>query len=188
MGHPKTRAEAKATGATHYFTGVPCKRGHVAPRKNKGACVECMKEDWKTDNERRKGQPKTEAAKASGRRYYLRNTELTKARAAARPAEKKQGYRRAHKQRNAETYKELTNARRRRLKDCQPPWITDEQKREIREVYATALNISKLTGEKYEVDHIVPINGELASGLHVPWNLQVLHKTENLQKGNKLDP
>ncbi len=39
---PKTRAEAKATGATHYFTGEPCKHGHIAPRKTKGACVECL--------------------------------------------------------------------------------------------------------------------------------------------------
>ena len=30
---PKTRAEAKATGAKYYFTGEPCKHGHIAPRK-----------------------------------------------------------------------------------------------------------------------------------------------------------
>ena len=32
---PKTRAEAKATGAKYYYTGEPCKHGHVAPRKTK---------------------------------------------------------------------------------------------------------------------------------------------------------
>jgi hypothetical protein len=43
---PKTRAEAKATGAKHYFTGEPCKHGHIALRKTKGACIECLKVEW----------------------------------------------------------------------------------------------------------------------------------------------
>lgn len=32
MSYAKTRAEAKALGEKYYFTGVPCPRGHVAPR------------------------------------------------------------------------------------------------------------------------------------------------------------
>jgi len=81
MDYPKTRKEAKELGATHYFTGEPCVRGHVAPRKTKGACVECMKEDWAADNERRKSKPKSDAAKAAGRRYYEKNKDLVLARA-----------------------------------------------------------------------------------------------------------
>ncbi len=57
MEHPKTRAEAKALGAKFYFTGEPCVRGHIALRKTKGSCLECVKEDWAVDNERRKGKP-----------------------------------------------------------------------------------------------------------------------------------
>lgn len=52
--YPRTRQEAKATGAKHYFTGIPCDRGHISPRKTKGTCVACMKEDYKKDNDRRK--------------------------------------------------------------------------------------------------------------------------------------
>jgi hypothetical protein len=40
---PSTRAEAKKTGSKYYFTGQPCKHGHIAPRKTKGACVDCLK-------------------------------------------------------------------------------------------------------------------------------------------------
>jgi group I intron endonuclease len=42
---PRTRAEAKASGAKKYFTGQPCKNGHVAPRYTKGSCVECAAEE-----------------------------------------------------------------------------------------------------------------------------------------------
>ena len=37
-----TRAEALAQGLRHYFTGKPCKRGHVSIRNTrKAACLEC---------------------------------------------------------------------------------------------------------------------------------------------------
>ena len=38
--------------------------------------------------------------------------------------------------------------------------------------------------EGYEVDHIVPFNGENVSGLHVLNNLQYLTKPDNVRKGN----
>lgn len=49
LEYPRTKQEAKGLGAKLYFTGIPCDRGHTSPRKAKGTCVVCMKEDYKKD-------------------------------------------------------------------------------------------------------------------------------------------
>lgn len=186
MDYPKTRAEAKAIGAKHYFTGKPCTRGHIAPRKTKGSCIECYKEDWQADNERRKLAPKTEASKAAGKRYYERNREAVIARAAARPAEEKRAYKKRYHERNPEQRKAQTSLRKRRHREATPPWITPEQKKQMRGLYLEAQRFTKITGERYVVDHIVPLINEEVCGLHVPWNLRVITQEENLHKSNKL--
>lgn len=39
---PKNAAEAKKVGATQYFTGKPCKRGHITGRQaHGGTCTAC---------------------------------------------------------------------------------------------------------------------------------------------------
>lgn len=60
---------------------------------------------------------------------------------------------------------------------------------DIKEIELAAKTISKKTGEEHHVDHIVPLKGQYKGhdtvcGLHVPWNLQVLPKRENLKKGS----
>ena len=45
---PRTRTEAKRTGAKKYFTGEPCVHGHVAPRYTKGVCVVCAAEEQRS--------------------------------------------------------------------------------------------------------------------------------------------
>jgi hypothetical protein len=46
---PATRREAIALGAKYYFTGRPCPRGHIAPRRvSKAECWECLKYYWRT--------------------------------------------------------------------------------------------------------------------------------------------
>lgn len=189
MEHPKSRKEAVATGAKFYFTGEPCVRGHVALRKTKGSCLECVKEDWAIDNARRKGKPKTEAAIAAGRRYYEKNREAVIARAVARPAEEKRRNRTGYKDRNVDVVRADTSVRKRRHREATPVWLTKEERQHMRELYVQARKLTQLTGERYVVDHIIPLRGECVCGLHVPWNLRVITQEENLKKSNKLvDP
>lgn len=52
-------------------------------------------------------------------------------------------------------------------------------------VYQKRDEYSKLFGQNFQVDHIVPINSNRVCGLHVHANLQLLEKSLNSTKGNK---
>jgi len=187
---PKSRAAAKATRAKHYFTGEPCKHGHVAPRKTKGACTECLRVDWEKRNVARaeyfRQYNQSEIAKETKRKYYEKNRDAIIARSQARPLSEKRRYQKAWKDRNQLWVRADTKARRRKHRIATPKWLTRRQKSEIRQLYQIAMTMTKTTGEQYVVDHIVPLRSEFVCGLHVPWNLRVITREENLAKSNQV--
>ena len=65
-----------------------------------------------------------------------------------------------------------------------PKWLTSEQLLEIENTYSKCKNKSLKENIEYEVDHIIPLQGKNVSGLHVPWNLQIITQAENRKKGN----
>ena len=69
------------------------------------------------------------------------------------------------------------NAKRRAAeKQALPPWANLNK---IKEIYMNC-------PEGYHVDHIYPLAGVNACGLHVENNLQYLPAKENMQKGNRV--
>ncbi len=76
--------------------------------------------------------------------------------------------------------KELAKTRKYAIAKMQavPKWLSKAQIQEMQKVYETC-------PAGHEVDHIVPLQGKNVKGLHVPWNLQHLPKSENRKKSNK---
>lgn len=66
-----------------------------------------------------------------------------------------------------------------------PKWLTSLHLEHIEMFYASAAALTKEFGISMQVDHIVPLQGKNVSGLHVPWNLQVITAQENAYKGNR---
>jgi len=73
--------------------------------------------------------------------------------------------------------------RRKRIISDHRKFLSEEHKIQIRDIYLEARKLRD-KGIDVHVDHITPLNGGLVSGLHVPWNLQILPATVNLKKSN----
>lgn len=90
------------------------------------------------------------------------------------------------KRTNPDLVNMLTAERRALKKMAQPKWLTKFDKQYVRHIYRQAVELTRIYGEQYEVDHIVPLVNKNVCGLHVPWNLQILTRSENAQKSNKI--
>lgn len=65
-----------------------------------------------------------------------------------------------------------------------PEWADQDA---IRAIYQDAARRSFETGVMHHVDHIIPLQGVLVSGLHVEYNLRVITATENMSKHNRYE-
>lgn len=156
----------------------------------KQRCKPCVKEDnadWYQRNREDKLRKNLEWQRKNPEKMKIIN---------ARGHEKRRDYYSAH---NKEWYKknrdnpevrewikEKSRARTERVKKATPSWLSAIEIAQMEEFYDVAKARSVQTGERYEVDHIIPLGGNIASGLHVPWNLQIVREDENLKKGNRV--
>ena len=73
----------------------------------------------------------------------------------------------------------------RKLDAC-PQWLSNTDLAKIKSIYKMSTALSNKSKTPHHVDHIIPLQGLLVSGLHVPWNLRVIPAAENLTKSNHL--
>ena len=121
-----------------------------------------------------------EVIKGKARAYYQNNKEVfSKEAGVYYQNNKEQCADRQRKYRQTDKGRANTNAssaKRRAAKiNRTPPWANLE---DIKDVYNNC-------PEDYHVDHIIPLQGEKVSGLHIAENLQYLTAEENLKKSNK---
>jgi hypothetical protein len=190
---PKTRKAAKIAGATHYFTGVPCSNGHLALRKVSGKCVECVRHEWQNPTPRRKESRRKydnqEARAAARRAHYEKNKDRYIQQAKQQPPEKRKEWNKNWAKRNKLYIRSKANERRKRNRQAQPAWLRWSHRKEMQQLYRIAKACNEEAGRvMYAVDHIYPINSPEVCGLHVPWNLRIITREENLKKTNKMPP
>jgi len=179
-----SRKRASIAGLSRYFTGNPCKHGHIAERYTTNCvCAVCainISRKWQKNNPDRYAAYK----KAFDREYARNNPEKVRAnrkRWALRNPEKWDSIRRDYW---AKTSAYWSQKYRCRKNDRTPKWLTDDHWAEIKFYYDAAKNLTDLCEDRYSVDHIHALNGENFSGLHVPWNLQVITLSSNSKKNN----
>lgn len=154
--------QAKELGLKRYFTGKPCKHGHLAERHVTGGCIICANVDQ--------------------RRYYAQGPEKYKYKNKLYFQRVETKFHNKIRQRlfylnNKELCRSVSAKCRAQRWLRVPAW---SQKEEIAEFY-------KNCPDGYEVDHVVPLLGKQVSGLHVIENLQYLTATENRAKHNKFE-
>ena len=131
---------------------------------------------WRIDNKDR--------YQASKRRYLddpdvqVKARERTMAWVRKNP-DRKRAMDKAFNEANPSLVRSYKAARRARVIQATPAWLTEEHWLQIRSVYAEAERLTQETGIAHDVDHIVPLRGKTVCGLHVPWNLRTLPKTAN---------
>lgn len=201
---------AKSSGESRYFTGKPCKHGHIAQRVTASrTCIECIRaysanfrlrnpnklKEWILNNRERHAlvgmqwkHSNKEKVREYGKREYVKN----KAR--------KSIYAAKWRLENADRFKEMiaewarknperrtANAARRRaiLIKAIPSWADHEQ---MSRIYAEAAMFRKWTCFSFEIDHIVPLVSKVVCGLHCQNNMRVCLSSENRRKSNRSWP
>lgn len=87
-------------------------------------------------------------------------------------------YNKKYKKENKELSIEINNRRRARKLQACPKYVCSS---DFIQIY------KKSKEENMTVDHIIPLSNDRICGLHVPWNLQLLTRSDNSSKNNKFD-
>jgi hypothetical protein len=94
---------------------------------------------------------------------------------------------REYRQANKGKINFLCSMRKKVVKQRTPIWLSPFDRLKIKCYYSVAAMLARNNKEPWHVDHIIPLQGKLVSGLHVPNNLQFLRGVDNVRKKNKFE-
>lgn len=170
-----------------YLDMESCVLCNEAPREIGRRCKPCHRA---IKNSRERARYSEQVRERKRKNYYAnhaRNKALKRAAYRSLPADvrqqKSKNCRQNHKTKckTIPGYRRAFNAWQRAYRNLRlPKWVKLE---DFIEIYSEAER-----GVDLVVDHVLPLRGELVSGLHVPENLQIMTRTENLEKGNRYEP
>jgi hypothetical protein len=212
---PRTNpwAEARALGLTRYFTGKPCKYGHIAERlvsnRRCSVCLTILRREWDIDN--------PDKLSIRNARYYLERPGYREAKIAQADRWTKENPEasKASKARYVETHREQCNAAGKRCREAKPEYYRDSgwlwrllnpdkncaksNRRRARKAHPPWADQQAIAAvyaacpPGMVIDHIIPLTGRTVegysvSGLHIAENLQYLTPEKNLSKHNRMRP
>lgn len=178
-----TRKQAILNRLDHYFTGKPCKYGHICERRTtNGDCLECMAsryKEWSQSNADFLANKFKDWRKTNHDRMRENNIAWN-----AANRNRRSDLWLMWRLKNPEKAKGYILKRAKRIQQATPKWI---KWKALEQIYTDC-------PKGFHVDHIVPLDGYYwlgtikvkVSGLNVPWNLQYLAPNENWQKQNQL--
>jgi len=194
---------------THCVNGHPLVPENVYKNGTCKTCLRARNKAWASNNKEKKkeidarrckikrkaasdawtAKNKEKQLKAQ-KEWYARNKDKEKERHQKIYKENKDRILEVNREwRSKNSHKMLHYTRKYQLSKIQrtPKWLTEDHLVQIEAFYLYSKMLSDALGVQYHVDHIVPLQGENVSGLHVPWNLQVITASENMSKHNKLE-
>lgn len=190
---PKDIEAARQAGAKHFFTGIPCRRGHIDKRfTSTGQCHACQREhrrEWRARNPEKERESRVKSL----RKWAADNPELKREyarRSNAKPEVSARNVARARRWAEANPEKanaaSLTSSRNRRARkrgaDEQhtPADIAEILRRQKYRCAYCGTSVRKISNR--HVDHIMPLS---KGGSNGKGNLQVLCPPCNLRKAAK---
>ncbi|CAB4154697.1 hypothetical protein UFOVP654_23 [uncultured Caudovirales phage] len=202
-----TRQEAKTLGLPTCY-GSTCQKHPLLDglRRVSGACVECSKTNLRNSRtanpERTKIQQKKDGLKLRQNPVFVvkklavdaayRAANKAQCRAtievwSKRNPEKVKAY--AKKTKALNSGRVLAHTVKRRLAKIKrtPSWLSNDDHWMIGQAYELAALRTKTFGFSWHVDHILPLQGKTVSGLHTPYNLQVIPGADNVRKSNSFE-
>ena len=197
----QSRTEAREKGLSRYFTGGPCKYGHIAERTRSGNCVECRRlwragresiavwrKDYYQKNKKKENENcrqyhlthKTERGEY-GVKYHIAHRRERRL-AFAKWRRENQDYCAKHRAAHPDWYQIYAENRRRRKLSGRLSRSLVSRLRKLQRDKCACCGLH--LGKDCHLDHIVPL---ARGGLNIDANMQLLHSVCNSRKGSS-DP